>query len=62
LARRWPADRMMTTNPSWTNDNKYEEFNDEVGLREVVDACVSYVAADLPALVRTAATSGSKKL
>jgi hypothetical protein len=53
---------MTTTNPPWTNDDEYEEFNDEAGLQEVADACVGYVAADLPALVRRAATSGSRRL
>jgi hypothetical protein len=42
---------MMTTNPPWTNDGKYKEFNYKAGLREVADACIGYVAADLLALV-----------
>jgi hypothetical protein len=53
---------MTTANPPWTNDDEYEEFNDEAGLREVDDACVCCVVADLPALVRRAATSGSRRL
>ncbi len=53
---------MSITNPPWTNDNKYKEFNDEAGLREVTNACVGYVVADLLALVQRAATSGSRRL
>ena len=53
---------MTTTNSPWTNDNEYKEFDDKEGLREVPNACISYVAADLLALVRRAATSGSRRL
>jgi hypothetical protein len=53
---------MTTTNPPWTNDNEYKDFNNNAGLQEVANACVGYVAADLPALVWRAATSGSRRL
>ena len=38
-----------------------DDDDDEAGLREVADACVGYVAADLSALVRRAATIGMER-
>ena len=38
-----------------------DDDDDEAGLREVADACVGYVAADLSALVRRAATIGLER-
>jgi hypothetical protein len=54
---------MTTTNPPWTNNNGYEEFNDKAGLQEVAKVCIGYVAADLMmVLVWRAATSGLRRL
>ncbi len=43
------------------NDNRYNIFDNKAGLWEVANACVSYIAANLLALVRRAATLGIKE-
>jgi hypothetical protein len=53
---------MATANLPCTNNDEYQEFDNEAGLREVAKACVGYTAADLSALVQRAATSGSRRL
>jgi hypothetical protein len=63
----WPVNGRQTvcqqqTCHPWTNDKEYKEFDDKAGLREVVNACIGCVTADLLALVRRAATSGSRRL
>ena len=50
-------------NPAKDHDDECDDDgdDDEAGLREVADACVGYVAADLSALVRRAATLGMER-